>query len=187
MRRHLHTMLSLGLHIGLIAGLATGCSKNMDEEEDGGAGEDMALASQGDGRMGGGDMSVPLDFRGEAIAVIGLPQGCPTGVTAEKVYEEVVATQCATAAKCHSLENPTLFGIGNVMDMKRRWVNNTSVQASPMPRVKPGNVDQSYVLYKVMEQHQKAGGIGKRMPPGRQMLTSDEICKLVSWIKEGAN
>lgn len=178
-------MLALGLQIGLAAGLATGCSKSTDAE-DGGAGADMA-SPPGDGKMGGGDLLAPMDFRGEAIAVTGLPQGCPSGVTAEKLYTEVVALQCANASECHSTDNPTLFGFGSATEMRRRWVNNTAVQASPMPRIKPGNVDQSYVLYKIMGQHPKAGGQGERMPPGRQMLTSSEICQLVSWIKEGAN
>jgi hypothetical protein len=128
----------------------------------------------------------PPDLAGEPVSVTGLPQGCPTSVTAEQLYNEVVSRSCAVATGCHG-EAPTAFGFASAAEMRTRWINKTSAQAGRMVRVKPGSIDQSYLMYKLMGQQEKPGGSGERMPPGSPTpLPNEDLCKFIGWIKDGA-
>lgn len=57
---------------------------------------------------------------------------------------------------------------------------------SPLPRVKPGEPDQSYVVRKLEGTHIEAGGSGMRMPLEGGPLEAAEIKLIRSWISEGA-
>jgi hypothetical protein len=148
-------------------------------------GDDMG-PGQTDGPAG---KDASPDLTGEPMAVTGLPQNCPPGVTAQQLYEGVVGPTCAVGSGCHATgdSGAMLFSFGNAADMKRRWVNNASMQATRVVRIKPYNIDQSYVMYKLMGQQHRVGGSGVQMPKGGRMLSSQALCMFVSWINEGAN
>src|SRR5262249_4518895 len=145
-----------------------GCGKH-PEDVDMGADQDLRGVTQ--------DLAPPEDLNGAAVAVTGLPQTCPPGVNAAALYT-VASMRCGTGAGsgCHGADMPTLVGFTSADEMTRRLVNNTSVQVPLMVRAKPGNIDQSYMMYKIMGQQKKPGGSGDRMPSGRVMLPVTEIC-----------
>lgn len=65
----------------------------------------------------------------------------------------------------------------------------SSVQVPGLPRVTPGNLDKSYVMYKLTGEHEDAGyaGVGKRMPwDGPPYLNDAEMCQVIHWINAGA-
>lgn len=118
-----------------------------------------------------------------------VPSGCATGVTADKLYTDVVQGTCAVSS-CHGAGSQgTFFTISSAADMKAKWVSQASTQAPQVPRVTAGDANKSFVLYKLIGEQEKAAGQGKggaRMPLGGDKLSDRQICEFVSWIKEGA-
>jgi len=53
-----------------------------------------------------------------------------------------------------------------------------------MKRITPGDVDASYVLYKLHGQQDKVpGGGGSLMPQGGPKLSDDKLCLMINWVK----
>jgi hypothetical protein len=66
--------------------------------------------------------------------------------------------------------------------------NTVNVDASQadMKRITPNNVDQSYLLYKVFNQHNNVpNGGGSKMPLGGNLSAAQQGL-LVNWVKSGA-
>ena len=66
--------------------------------------------------------------------------------------------------------------------------NNVGVGATnaDMDRVTAGDVDHSYLLFKILgQQNNVPGGGGSTMPLG-STLTDAQKCLLVNWVKSGA-
>jgi len=60
-------------------------------------------------------------------------------------------------------------------------------QTAAMKLVTAGDINQSYVVYKVLNQHSKVvGGRGNPMPLGKS-LSDAQKCLLINWVKGGAN
>jgi len=70
--------------------------------------------------------------------------------------------------------------------MKSVMVGKKSSQ-SMLNVVTAGNVDQSYLIYKLMDQHlaMGVGGKGELMPKGGTKLPNADLCKFIVWVKEG--
>ena len=50
----------------------------------------------------------------------------------------------------------------------------------------PGDIHQSYVMYKLLNQHMRVpGGRGNRMPPVAPLSTAQQ-CLFINWIRAGA-
>ena len=62
----------------------------------------------------------------------------------------------------------------------------SSLQAAPMPLVRPGDLQASYLWRKVEGSHLTAGGLGEAMPLGRAALTEAQTDLLRRWIESGA-
>ena len=51
-------------------------------------------------------------------------------------------------------------------------------------RITPGNIDASYILYKLHDQQAKVpGGGGSQMPLGGAQLGDDKLCLMINWVK----
>ncbi len=64
-------------------------------------------------------------------------------------------------------------------------VGKPSVQLPSMNMVEPGDLDTSYLWHKLNKQQGDVGGSGSSMPLGG-MLPADELAKVETWIKDGA-
>jgi hypothetical protein len=62
----------------------------------------------------------------------------------------------------------------------------SSLQASPLPLVTPGDLEASYLWRKVEGSHLTVGGLGEPMPLGRAALTQAQTDLLRRWIEGGA-
>ncbi len=136
---------------------------------------------------GGTDNSNPDGATGPtAPTVTGLPSCTQTGVTSDMVYT-VMQKNC-TFASCHG-QGGFPYSVMSAADVKTMLVAPAS-ETTTMPRVTPGQVDKSYVIYKLMGQQSKAAPAnmaGGSMPLGSPMLGNNDLCTFVAWIEEGAN
>jgi hypothetical protein len=116
----------------------------------------------------------------------GLPS-CPAGtVTADMLYP-VVQRSCALPS-CHDAKGFP-YAIASAADLKPMLLA-AAVETQVMPRVTPGQLDKSYLMYKLMGQQKKAapaGTAGQSMPLGGSMLGTDDLCQFISWIQGGAH
>ena len=102
-------------------------------------------------------------------------------VTSAQAYATVVQPKCG----CHVGGSGGLT-INSAGTLKANTINVDATSAL-MKRVTPGNIDQSYLLYKAHGQHLNVpGGSGGTMPLGGSPLTDTERCTLVNWVKSGA-
>ena len=151
------------------------------------------LAGGGGGDMaGGGDMVSPtgdlatptVDMAMAGPKLMGLPTCTITGVTADALFTSPAMGSCAMG-RCHSAGAGGLtFTSGATL--KSNTVGVSSGQAMAMKLVTAGNVDQSYLLYKLMNQQMAAGGRGDLMPKGGSKLADADLCKFIVWVREGA-
>lgn len=187
--RHL---LTFALSASLSATLLAACEKPETKDPDDMGDGDLATSGRKDLAMSPdlakspADLATPpADLATAGPKLTGLPVCTITGVTAETVYKDVIATSCSGGGRCHAsgagkltiTSGPTLIA------------NNVGVaadQTTVMPRVKAGNIDQSYLLYKLMDQQMMAGGSGGLMPKNGTKLPDAELCKFIVWVKEGA-
>ncbi len=66
-------------------------------------------------------------------------------------------------------------------------MRNVSSLTAQMDLIKPGDIGQSFLIFKVLNQHSKViGGRGNPMPLGKA-LNDSQKCQLINWIKGGAN
>jgi hypothetical protein len=61
-----------------------------------------------------------------------------------------------------------------------------SEQLPTMKRVKPGNLEKSYLWHKLKDTHIDVGGSGVSMPKNA-VLSDDEMAVIEHWILSGAN
>lgn len=131
-------------------------------------------------------VSPPVDMATSGPKVMGLPSCTDKNVLADAVFSSVGKTYCANG-RCHSSGAGSLTFTDGA-SMKTAMVGKKSGQATTLDMVKAGNVDQSYLIYKLMDQHLAAGvgGRGELMPKGGSKLPSADLCKFVVWVQEGA-
>ncbi|MCP4807689.1 MAG: hypothetical protein GY913_27110 [Proteobacteria bacterium] len=55
-----------------------------------------------------------------------------------------------------------------------------------MPKVDPGDPENSYLFLKLEGTHVDAGGAGARMPKGQDPLSAEELALVEAWIDAGA-
>lgn len=119
-----------------------------------------------------------------------VPAGCTpmmAGQTSSTLYTTIVMGKCA-GSSCHSnLTPPLLKSAADVLALK-----NKASSAMSMPYITPSNIDASYLLYKLTNEHLKVpGGNGARMPdatavPALPALVDSDICKFIQWAATGA-
>jgi hypothetical protein len=110
------------------------------------------------------------------------PTCMAANVTAAMLYTGVVSISC-TGARCHDPGSAGTLAMGSVAQMR---TNLLIPSRSGMPRVTARDLDRSYVMYKLLNQHPRVpGGAGTRMPPSAS-LSNAQLCLFVNWIRSGA-
>lgn len=173
------------LWAAVLASLAIGCQQTPMDTTSDLAGRDLLAGA--DMKVGGGDLPGPTpDLSPPRLSDV--PTDCPTGTTAATVYSTEVMGKCSLK-ECHGA-NEVHFSITSANEMKTKWVNIAAHQPDEMNYVTPGDLDKSYLIYKLMGQQskliadpQRAGGT---MPLGGTALDKASLCKFISWIKAGA-
>lgn len=148
---------------------------------------DMAtpdLATAGD--MANGDMATPDMV---APLVLANPPACAAAnVTADALFTNVFKPNCANG-ECHGTGSGGVTITSGAL-LKSLWVDKT-FQMAQIPVVKSGGgdaaVNNSYIMYKLLNQAGTAGGSNtSSMPKGRAKLSDANLCQFINWIKGGA-
>jgi len=130
---------------------------------------------------GNADCASGLCQAGVCSAVtLTLPNCAAANVTSMQAYTGVVMANCG----CHAGGSGGLT-ITSAATLKANTVDVNATTAK-MKRITPNDVDQSYLLYKILNQHLKVPGGGGSQMPG-QALTDPQKCLLINWVKSGAN
>lgn len=131
------------------------------------------------------DLALPPDMAPAMLT--GLPTDCTPGTTLDVLYSTVIGPRCSVEA-CHG--NPfSQWGALTAGQFKSIMVDKRDTQTSNMVRVKASDLNGSYLMYKLTNQHTKvvpAFRAGVQMPNGATPLDRDSLCKVISWIQGGA-
>lgn len=129
------------------------------------------------------DMTQPPDMTNptEKPKLTGVPLCTGPILTAAQLYEKSFKPSCSNNGNCHRAATS-----GDAL--KAWWVNQTSMQTTAVKIVTPGDLDQSYLMYKLLGQHMNplVGGKGDAMPKNGMKLPDEQLCNFISWIKGGA-
>jgi hypothetical protein len=128
------------------------------------------------------DLSTPPDLGGPHVT--GLPTCTDTGVTADTLFTGTAMAACAKGG-CHSSGSGGLTMTSGAT-LKANTVGVAANETKLVKRVAAGDIDGSYLMYKLTNQQDKVGGSGSSMPPGKK-LSDAELCQFIAWIQEGAN
>ena len=109
-----------------------------------------------------------------------LPNCAAANVTSAQAYMGAVMANCG----CHVMGSGGLT-MNSAATLKANTVNIDASNAQ-MKRITPSNVDQSYLLYKILNQHLNVPGGGGSQMPSVGMLTDAQKCLLINWVKSGA-
>lgn len=117
-----------------------------------------------------------------ALAFMALGTGAAFADTCLAAYTEtvepVVSRKCAA---CHNDRSPgsgVSFQKGSGYDY---LVNVASEELPSMPRVTPGDIENSYLAHKILGTHEDVGGSGSKMPPSGR-LRDNEVEAILAWI-----
>jgi hypothetical protein len=108
-------------------------------------------------------------------------------VTLSQLQAEIFTPICST---CHNGTGTTLPGVQNLTagNTFARVVNVTSLELPPVVRIKPNDVENSYLIQKILG---ATGIVGGRMPlgcgtAGNPCLDQATIDKVKAWVNQGA-
>ncbi len=142
---------------------------------------DAGVDAVGDGDAGdttddGSTADADADIDGFEIPDLAAP--APTLV---EVSEQVFQTACTP----HHVDRPS-GGLSLAWsDTLYDDLLSPSVQNPPMPRVTPGNLEESYLWQKLNDTHESVGGSGNWMPIGNP-LDERRLAIVRRWIEGGA-
>ena len=112
------------------------------------------------------------------------PPACAVeGVTAVEVFDLVVEPRCGP---CHL--GGMMSGGLDIQGAAAVQANLVGVpsQGAKLPRVTAGDLDASYLLYKILDVTVNAPGGGGEAMPLDGPLTDAQKCVIVNWVKSGA-
>ena len=118
-----------------------------------------------------------LDEFGHPLMPGGLP---PLEATPSSIQANILTAICT---QCHTGVTPPLGLALNVGVSRQNLVGVPSVGVPEVQRVKPGDPDESYMVWKV---EGRSGITGDRMPLGLEPLRAEEIAAIRGWIQAGA-
>lgn len=165
----------------LVLPLVAGCGNKNPEDADMAGPPDMKAEPHPDMRATEDLTTVHEDLGpAEKPKLTGLPMCTASTVSAADLYTKTVGTNCRVGM-CHM----------NAVDAKAIidwWVGKPALGTAAMPLVTAGDIDQSYVMYKLMGQHMNplVRGMGVSMPRNKPRLSDEHLCNFINWIKGGA-
>lgn len=101
--------------------------------------------------------------------------------TLDSIQENVFSAICAV--KCHKLPRPKKNLILEEGQAYDNLVNVPSEERPQLMRVSPGDIDGSYITWKI---EGRDGIYGKRMPLNLPPLSTEKIQAIRTWIENGA-
>ena len=118
-----------------------------------------------------------LDEFGQPLTPEGLP---PLEATLSSIQANILTAICT---QCHTGVTPPLGLALNAGVSRQNLVGVPSVGVPEVQRNKPGNPDESYMVWKL---EGRSGITGDRMPLGLEPLRPEEIAAIREWIQDGA-
>jgi len=107
-----------------------------------------------------------------------LPSCTPVQTTASQVYAGVF-----NGCSCHKTTAPRM---ASAADLIANLVNKMP-RTAMMPLVTPGDVNRSYLIFRLTgEGDLIPGGSSGFMPLGGSKLNTSQMCQVVNWIRSGA-
>lgn len=105
----------------------------------------------------------------------------PATVSAAQAWQAV-----AGSCSCHAKGLGTKLIFSDAPSFRDSMVHVPSAVAA-INIVTPGDVDSSYLLFKLLNQQDNViGGGGDPMPIGK-VLTDAQRCAVIEWVRSGAN
>ncbi len=127
---------------------------------------------------------------------LGTPPGCDQlqSVPLNEFYYNLINNQSSAGAKCANSTSCHAAGgqmpiFGPDLAAFRSSVVNVSANRNQQPTlmyVKPNDIDNSFLLYKILGQQFKIQHGNATMPLDMTLPGSD-ICILINWVRTGAN
>lgn len=155
----------------------------MDARADSGVRDSGAMTSDARADSGARDTGVADSASDGGLMLTGLPTCATATVTATQLYTSVVSVSCA-GSRCHDPGSMGTLAMQSAAQMRTNL--RMASRSAALPRVTPGDVHRSYVMYKLLGQHTRVmGGAGSRMPP-MVALNNTQLCLFVNWIRGGA-
>lgn len=120
-----------------------------------------------------------------------VPTTCTPNTTTmlSSFYTSIISMKCATP-NCHvtGATPPNYSGGAATFSANVKNVSAGRPQNPTMDYIKPGDYNNSFILYKVTGQQGKVQFGGAQMPQnGPPYLSDIEQCTLISWVNSGAN
>lgn len=122
-----------------------------------------------------------------------VPTGCTPNTTttlaSSSLYTNIISPKCATT-NCHvtGATPPNYSGGAATFSANVKNVSAGRPQNPTMQYIKPNDLNNSFILYKVTGQQGKVQFGGAQMPQnGPPYLSPTDQCTLISWVNSGAN
>jgi cysteine-rich repeat protein len=139
--------------------------------------------SLGEGCFNNGDCDQAVCKQQECVPPMPLmpPDCAPAQVSAGQAWQAV-----AGACNCHGKGVGTALIFKDGPSFRDSMVGVPSTMAT-IDIVTAGDVDRSYLLFKLLNQQTNVvGGGGNPMPIGK-VLTEGQLCTVIEWVRSGAN
>ncbi|MFZ6184237.1 DUF4215 domain-containing protein [Nannocystis pusilla] len=139
--------------------------------------------SLGEGCFNNGDCDQAVCKQQECVPPMPLmpPDCAPAQVSAGQAWQAV-----AGACNCHGKGVGTALIFKDGPSFRDSMVGVPSSMAT-IDIVTAGDVDRSYLLFKLLNQQTNVvGGGGNPMPIGK-VLTEGQLCTVIEWVRSGAN
>jgi hypothetical protein len=101
------------------------------------------------------------------------------------ISQDVLGPSCATAS-CHAGDPPAVYPQLDAGVAWEKLVGAASYQSSSMNLVEPYDPAHSYIVAKLRNLSDAAGGSGSVMPVGLAAIDEAEIQAIEAWIANGA-
>lgn len=123
---------------------------------------------------------IGLNEFGEPVDSSGVADSIPLAPTLESIQANIFSAVCTTCHRAPSLPKELNLEAGEAY---QNLVDVPSVEIPSMVRVRPGDADNSYIIWKL---EGREGIRNQRMPLNLPALPSDQIDSIKTWINEGA-
>ncbi len=119
---------------------------------------------------------------------LAVPGSCAQAtVTLASFYSTLISPKCAIPS-CHDGTTAPNFA-PDMTAFRNDTVGATAGRPLDpgLDYIKPNDVNESFVLYKITNQQAQIQSGGAAMPSGQPLLSATDQCTLINWVRSGAN